>query len=617
MQVRSTRTTATVLALMAVLSMAWQAQAQQEAAETTVVSKTYNNSPFSYHIRLLSDRSGCRVYRLTYPSPVVTPVVQNNTIPANYYLPKQMQTGVKYPAVISLHILNGDEQLTDLVCSVLASRGIPSISFKLPYYGERGLPKGPEALAGNPKLFFGAVAQAGEDIRRTVDLLASRPEINPERIGITGISLGGIVAAAAAGAEPRLYRASLMLAGGDLLQIIGHARESRPLKRNDREAASARAGRGGGEDRGGRSASFRPRPARARQQGRVLMINAGDDEVIPRPCTEKLAKALGIADRVVWLEGLGHYTAMAELPRAMRLTADFFAQDLPAAARANTELAPKRPALERPPPIALCRWSSRSSPCSAWNPATDRCHLIDVELSATAGGGKNDYRATCDLSAARVVAFRCTANCRNSAKWPWAKTAIPGWSPAARRWSSGTKNPVAGENAFSYVEPRHLMKLRMAAGIGGGIVLAPSCFNSGSPSKTTNPPADSHAIRITAKKQDKVPGETQLQFADDGRTPTTATFTAGNISGKLDFRGWQTNTIAPDELFEPPAGLEQVEVDQTDVCRMFAAMVNFAARSPGSRPGDRPAPNSRTRWRSSPAIRPDTVCSAAAKANRF
>ena len=151
-------------------------------------------------------------------------------MPADYYVPHGIKPGdAQRPAVICLHILDGNEPLTDLMCSVLAGRGIPAISFKLPYYGARGLPKGPEALADNPQLFIGAIAQAGEDIRRTIDLLASRPEINPERIGITGISLGGIIAATAAGAEPRLYRAGLILSGGDLRQIIYHARETRPL----------------------------------------------------------------------------------------------------------------------------------------------------------------------------------------------------------------------------------------------------------------------------------------------------------------------------------------------------------------------------------------------------
>ena len=200
------------------------------------------------------------VYRLTYPSPVVTPVAQNNTMPADYYLPKRLQPGAKYPAVICLHILDGNEPLTDLMCSVLAGRGIPAIAFKLPYYGQRGTARGPEALADDPKLFVGAMAQAGEDIRRTIDLLASRPEIDPQRIGITGISLGGIIAATAAGAEPRLYRAGLILSGGDLLTIIHHARETRPLSEMIRQAAAGRAGRGRGQDRGGRSACGSPPP---------------------------------------------------------------------------------------------------------------------------------------------------------------------------------------------------------------------------------------------------------------------------------------------------------------------------------------------------------------------
>ncbi len=111
-----------------------------------------------------------------------------------------------------------------MVCAVLARRGVPAIMFKLPYYGQRGLPGGPEFLAKDPKLLASAIAQAGEDFRRTIDVLASRPEIDPNRIGATGISLGGIVAATAAGGEPRIYRAAFVLAGGDLLQIIHHAR---------------------------------------------------------------------------------------------------------------------------------------------------------------------------------------------------------------------------------------------------------------------------------------------------------------------------------------------------------------------------------------------------------
>ena len=65
------------------------------------------------------------------------------------------------------------------------------------------------------------------------------------------------------------------------------------------------------------------------QNGQVLMLGAMEDEVIPKRCTEKLADALAIPDKIIWIDGLGHYTSMAELPFALKTTGDFFAHDLP------------------------------------------------------------------------------------------------------------------------------------------------------------------------------------------------------------------------------------------------------------------------------------------------
>ena len=234
---------AAVLLVMILSAAAFSAEAETppsaETGTSSRVVQTFDKQPFDFRMKLLSRRSGYRVYRLTYPSPVVTPVKQNNTIPADYYLPDGIAPGdPPRPGVICLHILEGDFELVHITCSVLAAQGIPAIMFKLPYYGERGLPGGPEALANNPQLFVGALQQALQDVRRTVDVLASRPEIDAGHIGITGISLGGIVAASAAGSEPRLARAALTLAGGDLLHIIHHARETRALSRMIRSLPS-------------------------------------------------------------------------------------------------------------------------------------------------------------------------------------------------------------------------------------------------------------------------------------------------------------------------------------------------------------------------------------------
>ena len=91
---------AAVLAAMILSAAAFAAGAEtpskdgpDESPRVETVAQTFNEQPFDYRMTLLSRRSGSRVFRLTYPSPVVTPVAQNNTIPADYYLPDGIAPG--------------------------------------------------------------------------------------------------------------------------------------------------------------------------------------------------------------------------------------------------------------------------------------------------------------------------------------------------------------------------------------------------------------------------------------------------------------------------------------------------------------------------------------------
>ena len=207
-----------------------QAEELPAAEEHGTVEATFNDAPFAYEMVERERRPGYRIYRLRYPSPVVTAVEANNTVPADYYVPEGAERGPPRPAVICLHILNGNFELEEMVCRLLASRGIPAILPKLPYYAERSPPGGGRPMEANPALLVEALGQGRLDVRRTVDLLASRPEVHPERIGVVGISMGGILAASVAGSDARIDRAALILAGGDLPAIIGHARETRRLR---------------------------------------------------------------------------------------------------------------------------------------------------------------------------------------------------------------------------------------------------------------------------------------------------------------------------------------------------------------------------------------------------
>ncbi len=550
--------------------------ARADGAETVSVAKTFNDCPFEYRIKPLGKKTGSTVYRLTYPSPVKTKLERNNTIPADYYLPDGIKPGgPKRPAVICMHILDGDFELVEIICSVLASRGIPAIMFKLPYYGERGEPEGARVLADDPELFAEAMTQATGDLRRTIDVLASRPEVDPKHIGITGISLGSIVAATAAAGDPRLDRAFLMLAGGDLLKIIHHADEtdllSQMLRRMPKEKRAAIEAKIGAVDPLRVAAKLKDRA----QAGRVVMINAGEDEVIPRECSEKLADALGIKDEIVWLDGLGHYTAMAELPRAMRMMTDFFGRDLPESVRPQPQ-----PAKRKTPLQLFAGLLSQLAALATDNPPRGRCHFADLEISVTpkgqdainarlrvVRGAGHKFKIDADVPSVKEIGHVAVGQGR----YPW-------MASSRKVVFKGTENPGQKlRDPLALADPQQVTKMRMAAGAAAAVAIAPDLLLRWITAEDADAKDGCRAIRVAAK--DKKSSSATLVFQPDGATPDVLRFEIDGAKGIVRFHGWQTGTVAHPSLFEPPADLPRKTVDQTDVYRTIASLFNFAMES--------------------------------------
>jgi len=533
------------------------------------VSNTFNNVPFRYRMEPSARRPGYRLFRLTYPSPVKTEHEPNNTIPADYYLPEEIApNSPRRPAVICTHILDGNFVLAEMICSHLAGRGIPAIMLKLPYYGERSLPGGPEAIAANPQRFVGALDQAIQDVRRTIDLLASRPEVDPQQIGVTGISLGGIVSATAAGAEPRLNRAVLMMAGGDLLRIIHHARETAPLSKLIEGLPAQQRAELEAKIRSVDPLRFAAGLGRLAQQGKVLMINAAEDEVIPRPCTEKLAAAIGMSDRVIWLQGLGHYTALAELPAALRTTGDFFARDLPEGVQPRLR---SRGSAAFETVVALI---GQLAALLGADPAPGRCHVVDLNASITPEGEKTieiplrlirgsagRIRLETDLPPTGPVSL-------GQGRYPWMAsgedTVIAGTGKAAERLRD--PRTMAGAENFT--------RLRMAAGALGSLVISPDVLRRWLAIEESARRGGRRAIRISVAGQS--PGVVLLVFRQDGKTPKLAEFDLAGTRGTVRFRQWQIGAAADDAMFEPPEKAARQEIDQATLYQLIATLLKLA-----------------------------------------
>jgi dienelactone hydrolase len=280
---------------------------------------------FAYELSPLMDGERYRVSSLTFPSPVVTPDVANNTVHAEYFEPLGFPG--KRPATVVLHILGADFPLSRYYAARLADRGVAALFVKLPYYGERREPNGPGPV---PKKFLSddlertmrSMRQGVLDVRRAERWLASRPEIDPTRLGVTGISLGGIVSSLVVSVDPDVRSGALLLAGGDLANVLWGMPEAAPFREMWEADGKTLA------DLKALTDPYDPLTHAAGMKGkRVLMIDGNVDEVVP-PASARALWEAGGRPPIIWYD-CGHYSAVGFLLPAMRRAVDFLADDAP------------------------------------------------------------------------------------------------------------------------------------------------------------------------------------------------------------------------------------------------------------------------------------------------
>ena len=159
--------------------------------------------------------SNVDVFTLTFPSLVTTPFPENNTVYAEYYVPRNLKT---FPATVVLDITGGDQSLSRTISSYLASRGVACLFVQMAYYGPRRPPESKvRLLSPDIKHTLKAIQQTVLDIRSAIAWLEQRNDTDKTRIGITGTSLGSMIGALSAEMEPSVTKVVVLLGGGGLI----------------------------------------------------------------------------------------------------------------------------------------------------------------------------------------------------------------------------------------------------------------------------------------------------------------------------------------------------------------------------------------------------------------
>ncbi len=235
------------------------------------------NFPLDAHRTLQQVTAVDSIFHVTYKSVHLQRVTALLSLPVTGKRP--------FPVILFLHGL-GDSKSADYMQygdRAFARAGYAVFRIDYSLHGERKDPDFTKFDLRKPYPFTtrNAIVQTVFDLRRAIDFVNTCPEIDEQRIGFMGISLGGITGTIFSGVEPRVRVSVLALAGGGLKFLFGLKMFS-PKVQNLLAPVEPLNFVG----------KIAPRP--------VLFINANHDEVIPPRLAKKLQNAAGSPKEIVW-----------------------------------------------------------------------------------------------------------------------------------------------------------------------------------------------------------------------------------------------------------------------------------------------------------------------------
>lgn len=250
-----------------------------------------------------ADVGGYKTWKISYYS------INNQQVPAVLVLPT-VKEGEHVPCVIVMHGLGQKKEDLAVFWPQLAKEGYAVFAIDAQFHGERK--KMPLELFGSdPYSTRDLLRQTVVDLRRAIDYLETRKEIDPRRIGYLGFSMGGILGSMTAAVDSRIQAPILALAGGDWKLMFENSKL--PNADKARKAATAESTKESLKlldpvDPIHWVRLISPRP--------VLFINGDRDTIVPVVSAKALQDAAGPEKEIFPYKG-DHVPPLTEFPRVL------------------------------------------------------------------------------------------------------------------------------------------------------------------------------------------------------------------------------------------------------------------------------------------------------------
>lgn len=277
-------------------------------AQQCLESLSWIPSDFTVHCE--AAEPGCGEWLVRFPSARPSGNATNDLAAMEWFTARDKgKSIINAPAIVVVHESGNNMIVGRIIARGLSAQGLHAFLLHLPGYGERRT-----AEANDIKQMLPSMKQAIADVRRARDAVVALPQVDPTIVGVQGTSLGGFVTATAAGLDDGYDRVFILLAGGNLHEVVLQGAKDAAKVRQRLFSAGVT------EDQIVEMArQVEPlRLAHRLNPASTWVYNGKLDDVVPPSCSRALVQAAKLADGHHIEMAADHYSGIIYLPTVLQ-----------------------------------------------------------------------------------------------------------------------------------------------------------------------------------------------------------------------------------------------------------------------------------------------------------
>ncbi len=267
-------------------------------------------SPNKFMVQLEAAQPGNGDFLVRFPSPKPLGDRTNDLVAMEWYADHDAQGAIRSArAVVVVHESARSMPVGRMIARSLNWQGLHAFLIHLPNYGARRTPGSPSSY----ERILPMMQQGVADVRRARDAVVALPHVDGTVVGLEGTSLGGFVTATVAGLDRGYDRVFILLAGGNIADVILHG--SRDAAKVHEKLLAA-----GLTDEQIKEAAHRIEPLRLahRINPATTWLYSGElDTVVPPSSSLAFAKAANLPKDHHVEFAADHYLGIVYLPSAV------------------------------------------------------------------------------------------------------------------------------------------------------------------------------------------------------------------------------------------------------------------------------------------------------------